>query len=73
MLGCLHACDRLPESDLDRRAVADDFRDHNPIAQAVRELKVAERTLKRRFKRATGSTLIDYVQNLRVEDAKRLL
>ncbi len=29
--------------------------------------------LKRRFKTATGSTLIEYLQNLRVEEAKRLL
>ena len=68
---------RSPHADSLVRAcerwLAEHFRDHNPIAQAVRELKVAERTLKRRFKRATGSTLIDYVQNLRVEDAKRLL
>jgi transcriptional regulator GlxA family with amidase domain len=34
---------------------------------------IPERTLKRRFKMATGCTLIDYVQNLRVEEAKRLL
>jgi len=32
-----------------------------------------ERTLKRRFRNATGTALIDYVQNLRVEAAKRLL
>ena len=29
--------------------------------------------MKRRFKAATGATLIDYLQNLRVEEAKRLL
>lgn len=34
---------------------------------------MAERTIKRRFKQATGVTLKDYVQNLRVEEAKRLL
>ena len=34
---------------------------------------VPERSLKRRFKAATGSTLIEYLQNLRVEEAKRLL
>ena len=34
---------------------------------------MAERTLKRRFKAATGLTLIDYLQNLRLEEAKRLL
>ena len=31
------------------------------------------RMVKRRFKAATGTTLIDYVQNLRIEAAKRLL
>ncbi len=36
-------------------------------------MKIPERTLKRRFKRATGSTLIERVQELRVEEAKRLL
>ena len=34
---------------------------------------IPERTLKRRFKSATGISLIDYVQNLRIEEAKRLL
>jgi transcriptional regulator GlxA family with amidase domain len=29
--------------------------------------------LKRRFKAATGSTIIGYAQNLRIEEAKRLL
>ena len=33
----------------------------------------SERTLKRRFKQATGLALIDYVQNLRIEEAKHLL
>ena len=32
-----------------------------------------ERTLKRRFKTATGSSLIEYLQNLRIEEAKHLL
>jgi transcriptional regulator GlxA family with amidase domain len=35
--------------------------------------KIPERTLKRRFKAATGGTLIEYLQNLRIEEAKRLL
>ena len=34
---------------------------------------IPERTLKRRFKAATGVTLIDYLQNVRIEEAKRLL
>jgi len=43
------------------------------IRQVVDCSKIAERTLKRRFKAATGMTLIDYVQNLRIEAAKHLL
>jgi transcriptional regulator GlxA family with amidase domain len=34
---------------------------------------IPERSLKRRFKAATGTTLIGYVQNLRIEEAKRQL
>jgi len=41
--------------------------------RAVRQSGVPERTIKRRFKQATGLALIDYVQNLRIEDAKRQL
>jgi transcriptional regulator GlxA family with amidase domain len=43
------------------------------IREAVQRAGIPERTLKRRFKAATGVTLIDYVQNLRLEEAKRLL
>ena len=43
------------------------------VAAAVRTAGIPERTLKRRFKIATGLTLIDYLQNLRIEKAKRLL
>jgi transcriptional regulator GlxA family with amidase domain len=49
------------------------FAQSGAVAGAVRHSKLAERTLKRRFKAATGLTLIDYVQNLRIEKAKQLL
>ena len=39
----------------------------------VNSSKIPERTLKRRFKAATGVPLIEYLQNLRVEEAKRRL
>ena len=39
----------------------------------MRHSNIAERSLKRRFKAATGVTLIEYLQNLRIEEAKRLL
>jgi transcriptional regulator GlxA family with amidase domain len=43
------------------------------VARVVGHAKTPERTLKRRFKQATGLALIDYVQNLRIEEAKHLL
>ena len=43
------------------------------IRQVVARSEIPERTLKRRFKAATGLTLINYVQNLRIEAAKREL
>lgn len=49
------------------------FTDHGVVQGVVDYAGIAERTLKRRFKAATGTTLIDYVQNLRIEEAKRLL
>ena len=49
------------------------FQEKNGITQVISLSKVPERTLKRRFKSATGASLIEYIQNLRVEEAKRLL
>jgi transcriptional regulator GlxA family with amidase domain len=53
--------------------LAENFRGENAVAGVVEVCGIAERSLKRRFKTATGSTLIGYTQNLRVEEAKRLL
>jgi transcriptional regulator GlxA family with amidase domain len=68
---------RAPHADSVVRAceqfLAQHFREPDALQAAVGAAKIPERTLKRRFKAATGSTLIDYVQNLRVEEAKRLL
>ncbi len=49
------------------------YRRADAIQTAVLQSGVPERTLKRRFKEATGLTFIDYVQNLRIEQSKRLL
>ena len=49
------------------------FQANDAIKQVVDLSGIPQRTLKRRFKTATGTTLIDYLQNLRVEEAKRLL
>ena len=49
------------------------FREHGVLASIVARSRIPERTLKRRFKQATGSALIGYLQDLRIEEAKRLL
>lgn len=49
------------------------YRCSDAIKLVVERSNIPERTLKRRFKAATGTTLIDYLQNLRIEEAKRLL
>jgi transcriptional regulator GlxA family with amidase domain len=49
------------------------FRDHDALRRAVTGSGVPERSLKRRFKDATGKTLIEALQHLRIEEAKRLL
>jgi transcriptional regulator GlxA family with amidase domain len=53
--------------------LASHFAVARPVEEMIRRAGVAERTFKRRFKAATGFAPIDYVQRLRVEDAKRRL
>lgn len=53
--------------------LGENFREPDALRHVVRISKIPERTVKRRFKSATGVTLIEYVQNLRVEEAKRQL
>ena len=45
----------------------------SPVEETVRRSGLAERTFKRRFTEATGLAPIDYIQRLRIEDAKRRL
>lgn len=49
------------------------FREPQAVAGVVTECGIPERSLKRRFATATGLTVIGYMQNLRIEEAKRLL
>lgn len=49
------------------------YRENNALTQVVEFANIPERTLKRRFKAATGTALITYIQNLRIEESKRLL
>lgn len=45
----------------------------SPVEEMTRRSDMSERGFKRRFRRATGVTPLEYVQRLRVEDAKRRL
>lgn len=45
----------------------------SPVDEVIKRSKLAERTFKRRFSSATGLAPIEYVQRLRIEDAKRRL
>jgi transcriptional regulator GlxA family with amidase domain len=68
---------RLPHADAAVRRVEKFLEEHflqaEAVAAAVERSGLPERTLKRRFKAATGCSIIDYVQRLRIERAKHLL
>ncbi len=68
---------RQPHADsVVRRAeewLAEHYREPHTVSAVVEACGIPERTLKRRFKSATGSTLMAHVQNLRIEEAKRQL
>jgi len=68
---------RQPHADsIVRRAeawLAEHYREPHAVSGVVEACSIPERSLKRRFKAATGTTLISQVQNLRIEEAKRLL
>ena len=81
-----HAEGDLPYASLDRHIPHNDsvvrrcenwlrehLDDHEAVSRVTEMAAIPERTLKRRFKAATGSSLIDYLQNLRIEEAKRSL
>jgi len=67
----------LPHADAVVRRCEDwlkqHFRQPAAVGAVVQMAGIPERSLKRRFRAATGSSLIEYVQNLRIEEAKRLL
>ena len=67
----------LPHTDVVVRSceawLEQHFAEDDAIRHVIAQAAIPERTLKRRFKAATGSTLIERVQVLRVEEAKRQL
>jgi len=53
--------------------IADNYAKSNPVSRMVQRSRLPSATFARRFKRATGYHPMDYVQTLRVEEAKELL
>lgn len=53
--------------------IADHYTAANPVSRMVARSGLPERTFKRRFMTATGYAPMDYVQTLRIEEAKQLL
>jgi transcriptional regulator GlxA family with amidase domain len=52
---------------------ADNYGDPNPVAVMAAEAGLTERSFLRRFRKATGQSPLEYVQTLRIEEAKQLL
>ena len=53
--------------------IADNYHTENPVAVMAHRSGLSPRTFARRFRAATGYAPIDYVQTLRIEEAKQLL
>jgi transcriptional regulator GlxA family with amidase domain len=53
--------------------VADNYANPTPVAAMAARSGLSERSFLRRFRRATGQTPVEYVQTLRVEEAKQML
>ena len=53
--------------------IAENYHVSNPVAEMAQRSGLGDRTFKRRFQASTGYTPIDYVQSLRVEEAKQML
>ena len=53
--------------------IADNYRDDHPVAGMTARSGLSARTFARRFHAATGYSPMDYVQALRIEEAKQLL
>jgi transcriptional regulator GlxA family with amidase domain len=82
----LHPEGQLPYTGLVRRAphadsvvkncekwLAEHYVEQDAVKRLVEQSAVPERTLKRRFKAATGLSIIEYLQNIRIERAKQRL
>ncbi|WP_036229535.1 GlxA family transcriptional regulator [Marinobacterium jannaschii] len=66
----LHSDAQISEAE---RWLEEHYLRHDAIDSLIGYLDIPERTLKRRFKAITGESLLERIQNLRVENAKRAL
>ena len=53
--------------------IADNYAIANPVSRMAEHSGLATRTFKRRFVKSTGYAPLDYVQSLRIEEAKHML
>jgi transcriptional regulator GlxA family with amidase domain len=53
--------------------VADNYANPNPVAEMAARSGLTERSFLRRFRAATGQSPLEYVQTLRIEEAKQLI
>ncbi|MHA7819132.1 MAG: GlxA family transcriptional regulator [Erythrobacter sp.] len=53
--------------------IADHYAVAKPVSRMASKTGLAERTFKRRFAKSTGYTPLEYVQSLRIEEAKHML
>ena len=53
--------------------IAQHYEEQTPVAKMIELSGLTKRTFMRRFAKATGFSPVDYVQNLRIEEAKQLL
>jgi transcriptional regulator GlxA family with amidase domain len=52
---------------------ADNYADQRPVARMMESTGLARQTFARRFKAATGYRPLEYIQSLRIEEAKQML
>ena len=53
--------------------IADNYANPNPVAAMAAQSGLTERSFLRRFRKATGQSPLEYVQTLRIEEAKQWL
>lgn len=53
--------------------IAEHYAEENPVQTMVEQSGLNARTFSRRFRAATGQTPLDYVQAMRIEEAKQML